>query len=225
MRRRFISNKNESNNIIRYTSTDGNVVVPYVIDFGAPLISNTYTDKGLMVFKSNVTSIGDHAFSDCLSLTSIQIPNSVTSIGDGAFTYCESLASIVVDGGNTIYDSRNGCNAIIEITSNTLIAGCKNTIIPDGVTSIGDRAFNGCSGLSSIEIPNSVTSIGDRVFYGCSSLSSVYVKPKTPPTLGSYSFDKNAPDLKIYVPRASLNAYKTASGWRDYASAIVPYDY
>ena len=169
MRRRFISNKNESNNIIRYTSTDGNVVVPYVIDFGAPLISNTYTDKGLMVFKSNVTSIGVSAFRGCTSLTGIEIPNSVTSIGDGAFYHCTSLTSIV--------------------------------------------------------IPNSVTSIGNYAFSNCSRLTSVYIKATTPPILGNYVFNSNASGRKIYVPRASLDAYKTANGWSNYSSAIEPYDY
>ena len=115
----------------------------------------------------SVTSIGDYAFDICESLTSIEIPNSVTSIGDGAFRGCSRLTSIVVDAGNSKYDSRNGCNAIIETASNTLIAGCQNTIIPNNVTSIGDEAFYGCSNLTSIEIPNSVTSIGDNAFEGC----------------------------------------------------------
>ena len=192
MRRRFISNKNESNNIIRYTSTDGNVVMPYVINFGTSLISNTYTNKGLMVFKSYVTSIGDGAFQFCRSLTSIQIPNSVISIGDYAFSNCSSLTSVII--GNS-------------------------------VTSIGEGAFVYCSSLTSIQIPNSVTHIGGYAFYYCTRLTTVYVKATTPPILDGYVFGGNASGRKIYVPRASVDAYKTASGWRDYASAIVPYDY
>ena len=101
----------------------------------------------------------------------------------------------------------------------------KTIIIPNSVTSIGEYAFAYCDNLTSIEIPNSVTSIGDSAFEGCTSLTSVYVKPTTPPTLGSYVFNINASGRKIYVPRASLNAYKTASGWKDYASAIMPYEY
>ena len=124
---------------------------------------------------NSVTSIGHNAFSNCSSLTSVIIGNSVTSIGDDAFAHCSSLTSIVVDADNSKYDSRNGCNAIIETASNTLIAGCQNTIIPNSVTSIGDDAFRYCSSLTSIQIPNSVTSIGYEAFYYCSSLTSVVI--------------------------------------------------
>ncbi|MBQ5871131.1 MAG: leucine-rich repeat domain-containing protein, partial [Bacteroidaceae bacterium] len=74
----------------------------------------------------SVTNIGDSAFAFCSVLTSIYIPNSVTSIGEGAFSDCSGLTSINVETGNTIYDSRNNCNAIIETATNTLITGCKN---------------------------------------------------------------------------------------------------
>ena len=99
---------------------------------------------------NSVTSIGYSAFSKCSSLTSIQIGNSVTSIGTCVFSDCNSLTSIVVDSGNTKYDSRNDCNAIIKTASNTLIAGCQNTIIPNSVTSIGWYAFAFCTNLKEI---------------------------------------------------------------------------
>ena len=148
------------------------------------------------------------------------------------------MKGIKVDAGNTKYDSRNNCNAIIETASNTLIAGCKNTIIPNSVTRIGGYAFSGCtgltsvtipnsltsigyhmfancSGLTSVTIPNSVTSIGDYAFSGCSGLAEVTCKAKTPPTCYYYSFRNISPDAKLYVPIGSGNAYKN-SDWKSY---------
>ena len=124
---------------------------------------------------AGVTSIGESAFYGCSGLKSIEIPAGVTSIGSEAFSDCSGLTSIVVEAGNTVYDSRDNCNAIIEKETNTLIQGCKNTKIPAGVTSIGEYAFSGCSGLTSIEIPAGVTSIGYLAFYGCSGLTSIEI--------------------------------------------------
>ena len=136
---------------------------------------------------NSMTSIGDGAFSGCSGLESITIPNSVTSIGEGIFGYCSGLTSIEVVSGNAKYDSRDYCNAIIETASNTLFAGCKNTVIPNSVTSIGDKAFSGNSGLTSITIPNSVTSIGQDAFANCSGLTSVIV-PSNVTSIGNGAF-------------------------------------
>jgi len=127
------------------------------------------------IIPDDVTSIGDYAFSYCSGLTTITIPASVTSIGYAAFAGCSNLATMTVDAGNTKYDSRNGCNAIIEKESNTLIAGCKNTIIPDDVTNIDNNAFEECTGLTTVTIPAGVTRIGGRAFYGCSGLTTVTI--------------------------------------------------
>ena len=117
-----------------------------------------------------------HIYSDeNTEITDLVIPNSVTTIGSYAFYGCSGLTSIVVENGNTKYDSRDNCNAIIETASNTLILGCKTTVIPNSVTSIGSYAFWNCSGLTSITIPNSVTAIGSSAFYGCSGLTSVTI--------------------------------------------------
>ena len=136
---------------------------------------------------NSVTSIGDGAFYDCFSLTSVTIGESVKSIGVHAFYGCEALTSIVVKAGNTTYDSRENCNAIIETTSNTLIAGCQKTIIPNSVTSIGSSAFKGCSSLTSVTIPNSVTSIGEYAFDGCFFLTSVTIG-KSVTSIGEEAF-------------------------------------
>ena len=124
---------------------------------------------------NSVISIGHSAFEGCESLTFIDIPKSVTSIESGAFSGCPGLTSIIVAEDNPMYDSRNNSNAIIEISSNTLLLGCKSTVIPGSVTSIGDEAFEGCSGLTSVDIPNSVTSIGEGAFRYCSGLTSIVI--------------------------------------------------
>ena len=123
----------------------------------------------------SVTSIGADAFSDCRVLTCIAIPESVTSIGESAFHCCSGLMSIVVDPKNPNYNSRDNCNAIIQTTTNALVAGCNNTIIPEGVTSIVEYVFENCSGLNSITLPESVTSIGRETFRDCSGLISVTI--------------------------------------------------
>ena len=122
-----------------------------------------------------VTSIEALAFAYCSGLTGVEIPSSITTIKFDQFVYCPNLSSITVSSGNSKYDSRNNCNAIIETASNTLMAGCRNTIIPNTVTSIGFGAFSGYTSLTSVTIPNSVISIGGQAFYGCSGLTSVTI--------------------------------------------------
>ena len=190
------------------------------------VIPNSVTSIGSMAFRNcsgltsitipnSVTSIEGSAFNDCSGLTSVTIGNSVTSIGKYAFSGCSGLTSITVAQGNTKYDSRDNCNAIIESASNTLIAGCKTTIIPNGVTSIGSSAFYKCSGLTSVTIPNSVTSIGSEAFASCSGLTSITI-PNSVTSIGNWAFDDcsglTSVISKIETPFAfGSNAFKNVS--------------
>jgi hypothetical protein len=163
-----------------------------------------------IIIPNNVNAIGNYAFWGCLSLVSVDIPNSVISIGDSAFENCSSLvsitipknisyfgnsvfdgctslSSILVEKSNPIYDSRNNCNAIIETATNTLIAGCKNTIIPNDITKIGNSAFSGCYSLCSILIPDGIKEIGADAFSYCKSLESIII-PSGVTSIGAYVF-------------------------------------
>lgn len=114
------------------------------------------------------------------------IPASVTSIENSIFSG-KNLTSIVVSPDNPVYDSRNGCNAIIETNSNVLINGCKTTIIPDSVTDIGIFAFAVNDGLTNVTIPDGVVSIGVGAFQNCSNLVSVTI-PASVTTLRNLLF-------------------------------------
>lgn len=128
------------------------------------------TNLSDIIIPDAVTSIGKSAFSSCKSLTNITISANITSIGAYGFSGCSGLSQITVDENNTVYDSRGNCNAIIETAANKLLFGCKNTVIPNDITTIGSDSFSYCSGLTSIIIPNSVTYIDMYAFYGCSGL-------------------------------------------------------
>lgn len=116
---------------------------------------------------SSVTSVGQYAFRNCTGMQNLVVGNSVNSIGDVTFGNCGDLRSIVVVKGNSKYDSRDNCNAIIVTNTNTLLRGCRNTVIPEGIKTIGYYAFESCKGLAYINIPNSVTDIDSHAFSGC----------------------------------------------------------
>ena len=128
-----------------------------------------------IIIPNTMRSIGKRAFWNCSCLASVAIPKNVINIGDEVVRRCPSLYSIVVEKGNIKYDSRNDCNAIIETATNTLLAGCHNSIIPDDVETIGDVAFMGCSSLVTIDIPCSVKNIGNHAFEGCTALKEIYI--------------------------------------------------
>ena len=169
---------------------------------------------------NSVTFIGESAFQNCSRLTSVNIPDSVTSIGKSAFIGCGSLTSLVIEKGNCTYDSRGDCNAIIETATNTLIAGCVNTVIPDSVTSIGKRAFEGCSGLISMNIPGSVTSIGDGAFWRCSGLTSVNI-PDGVTSIGNSAFSRCDSLTSVNIPDSVTSIGDGAFYGCDSLTAII----
>ena len=174
------------------------------------------------IIPNSVTSIESSAFSGCSSLTSIIIPNSVTSIVNNPFEGCYGLSSIVVESGNHTYDSRENCNAIIETKSNTLIAGCQNTVIPNSVTSIGNWAFSGCSSLTSITIPDGVKSIGNCAFKGCSSLSSFTI-PNSVMRIEGQTFENCSSLTSVTIPNSVTSIGSSAfSGCSSLTSITIP---
>ena len=180
-----------------------------------------------LTLSEDLVSIGEHAFYGCESLEAVEIPSCVSIIGPSSFGRCINLSEIIVDSDNAVFNSRGNCNAIIETGTNTLVVGCKNTVIPDGVKSIGDSAFHYCTGLTSIKLPDSVTLIDDYAFFVCENLESVNIPdgvtrigemafancdslkilvfPESVTSIGSYAFDRSTNDgLCIYVYKDSF---------------------
>ena len=156
------------------------------------LISSTF------YLSDEVTSIGSGAFWGCSSLTSFRLPSSVTSVGDGLFTACSKLTTIIVAPGNPVYDSRDNCNAIIETSSDELVAGCKGTIIPNSVKTIGQSAFAHCYGLSTIMIPTSVTEIGPNAFNSCINFTSILIPGSVKLIdVGAFAFCRSLTSVEI----------------------------
>ena len=189
-----------------------------------PSLAYSSSDITTLVLPTCITTIGNHAFHGAMHLKAIRIPANVAVIGEGAFWETSIVELIKVDDNNVVYDSRDNCNAIIRTSDNALIQGCRNTIIPNTVTSIARYAFETITGMTELTIPSSVTEIGEKAFQSCYDLESLIFESQTPPTLGDSPFPTDILQHieSIYVPDDSVQDYIDAPTWADYQSLIKP---
>ena len=186
----------------------------------------------------SLTTIEDHAFEGA-GLKYLYIPKNIKSIGDGAFSSA-GLQGISVESGNTVYDSRNNCNCLIETATNTVLLGSAGSVIPEGIETIGDLAFRSSrigtitlpqslkeigmrafedTWLRHMEIPSNVTSIGSWAF-GSSHFKVCKVKCQTPPSIDESTFYNMASDVKLIVPNGTKSQYKSAQGWKNFSEIL-----
>ncbi len=199
---------------------------PYTVAKIAMSAFQECTELTGITIPSTVEVIDNCAFWRCPKLTSVELPSGVTTIGEGAFGYNDGITKITVNSDNKTFDSRNNCNAIIETATNTLVAGCKNTVIPSSVVKIGSSAFVGNQAITSMEIPNGVTEIGDAAFQNCEKLTSI-VLPNSVTKIGSYAFYYCSEVTSISIPNAVTTigdyAFQYCSKTENvYSYAVVP---
>ena len=211
--------QNTSSPTTIWTNYDGGVVKSIEVDgelLDSALTTTYQFDSiGEHIIKyefNNPTTVGNNAplFYTLVTVKRVVIPNTFTSIGHNAFNASVGLTSIVIP------------NSVISI-GNTALSQCSSltsVIIPNSVTSIGNAAFSSCSSLTSATIGNGVTSIGGGAFQSCPSLTSITIEATTPPTLADNNAFNYTNDCPIYVPSASVEAYKAATNWSNYASRI-----
>ena len=142
------------------------------------ILGYAFKGSGLksIIIPDNVTILGNCAFMDCTNLESITIGKNIQNIEDETFMWCERLKHIEVTAGNKRYDSRDKCNAIIETETNTIVVGSNNTIIPNTITSIGDKAFWGRRVMNTLTVPGNVKTIGNNAFFRCDKLEEIVIK-------------------------------------------------
>ena len=193
---------------------------------GSVVIPASVTYDGVTYF---VTSIGDYAFMNCTSITSITIPNGVISIGQQAL--CGSMTSLIIPN-SVITIGNYACSACSKLTSvyigesvtsigNYAFYGCSlltSVTIPNSVTSIGECAFTDCSSLTSITIGSGVKSIGIYAFFGCNALRRIIINAFNPPYMADQNSAKNNP--ACYIPCGTLEAYIN-SDWSDYCQQFI----
>lgn len=162
---------------------------------------------------NSVLTIGTCAFENCKKFTSLTIPQNVSYIGGNIITGSNNISTILVESGNTTYDSRDNCNAIIETATNTLIAGCKATIIPQDLINVGSSAFLYCEELEKIVIPNSIKSFGMYAFAYCPKLSEVISEIENPYKIDGSIFEGICSYAILRVPKGTKEMYQNLSSW------------
>ena len=230
---------NFAGNIVSNTYGNGKGVIVFENDL-TEIWEQAFSGKNLIgiTIPEGVTSIGRNAFSGCTSLIEVIIPDGVTCIGWYAFSGCTSLMEVIIpEGAKSIEEGAfDNCSSLVEITipdgvtsiGNYAFRFCSSLVgitIPEGVTSIGYGVFEHCSSLIEITIPEGVKSIGTGAFYGCSSFETFYCCSIVPPYISGGGDLGLSVKTRIYVPTESVEAYKSAEGWSEYASQIVGYDF
>ena len=179
----------------------GEVVIPScVTEIGDSAFDRCYDLKDVTI-PNGVLSIGTCAFRYCRRLTGMTIPQSVTNIGTRAFTGCDELWTFSVDPANRFYSSRGGL--LLNKDGTVLVRGINDygVVIPDGVTTIGEAAFECCDWLESVDIPESVTAIGYAAFAGCWSLTSIEI-PRGVTTIGNSAFSECTSLMSVEIPES-----------------------
>ena len=217
-----------------YRNSLTSVTIPdSVTTIGSSAFSYCYSLTSVTI-PDSVTSIGDWAFYECSSLTSVTIPDSVTTIRGYTFAGCSSLTSVTIPDSVTSIgnDAFQSCSSLTSITigaglnylNSYLFAGCTSltsVVIPDNITKIYGSAFEGCSALERVEIGAGIKVVSDYAFRYCYILNDISVKAVTPPTITSLSFGDIGTKPTFRVPNASVEAYKTAEYWSNYADMII----
>ena len=206
----------------------GDVVFPaQVTHRGRTLKVTAFAQDALSVtairsikIENGIDSIGNFAFSRNYIEGTLFIPASVKWIGKGVLDNCTYLEKVEVDAGNPYYDSREGCNAIIETATNTLIAGCCTGKIPQGITKIADHAFAGQLRLGSINIPESVTYIGDFAFHSCPFFRITLPQGLT--YIGDYAFQMCNKLMEIEIPEHVTYIGEAALSNCGYSTLVIP---
>ena len=191
----------------KYASEDGRTLVK-----DNAIIAYAWASGDSYTIPEGVTAIAECAFYYCNGIKRVSIPEYVTTIGECAFYECDGLTEAYIDSSVIGSDAFRDCNYLKSVT------------FGNNVTRIEDHAFAYQNDIESIAIPESVTYIGYDAFWSCDKLKSVYCKSTIPATNGG-AFGNNASGRKIYVPVESVEAYKSATGWKNYADDIVGYEF